>query len=136
MKKILCVIVLCVFASQANASYQLEHQLHIEHWMKTLEKHPFVLMRINAARFLGDLQDRIAVPTLIRALEDKNADVIFASIRALGKLGDPSAIKPLYEISVRQEGTLLAKEATRSIEKIQSYLEFKKNQQEANTEVE
>lgn len=132
MKKWIVIFLLCLFSFQAQASHQLEHQLHVEHWMKTLEKHPFVLVRINAANFLGDLQDRIAVPSLIRALEDDNADVVFASIRSLGNLGDPTAIKPLYEISIKQEGTLLSKEAARSISRIQSYLEFKKKQKESN----
>lgn len=125
--RFLLIVLLCM-GTPAWASHEIEHQIHVEHWMQTLEKHPFVLIRVNAARFLGDLQDRIAVPTLIRALDDKHPDVVFASVRSLGLLGDASAIKPLYEIAIEQEGTLMSKEARRSIERIQQYMEFKKNQ--------
>jgi len=57
---------------------------------------------------------------------------VFAAIQSLGLLGDPTAVKPLFEVSVKHGGTLLAKEAQRSIEKIQSYLDFKKKQRDAN----
>lgn len=116
------------FTANANTNTQIEHQIHVEHWMITLENSSLVLVRKNAARFLGDLQDRIAVPTLIRALEDPDTDVRQQVIRSLGLLGDPSAINPLFEVSAKEQGSQLAREAQRSIERIRAYVEFKKNQ--------
>jgi|GEM_PF-5247377 len=107
---------------------QAAHQSHVLHWMETLEKHPLVLIRANAARFLGDLQDRVAVPTLVRALQDSNQEVLLQAARALGKLGDATAIKPLYEMGSKYKGNDLERVARGSVEKIRSYLKFKRDQ--------
>jgi len=122
--------ILCLTPHAQSNQEQVKkaHESHVLHWMNTLEKHPMVLVRANAARFLGDLQDRVAVPTLIRALNDTNKEVLLQAVRALGKLGDGSAIKPLYELSNRYKGNPLDREARRSVEKIRAYIQFKKKQ--------
>jgi HEAT repeat protein len=112
------------------STHALEKQKHVEHWMQTLDQHPFELVRKNAAMFLGDLQHRMAVPVLIKALDDQSPIVVMEAVKALGQLGDPQAIKPLYEKTVAQNNPNIADAARRSIEKIRAYIEFKKNQRD------
>ena len=47
--------------------------------------------RANAARALGILRGRKAVPDLVEALHSKNTDVIYESLVALQKIRDESA---------------------------------------------
>ena len=47
--------------------------------------------RANAARALGILRGRKAVPDLVEALHSKNSDVMYESLVALQKIGDESA---------------------------------------------
>ncbi|UQU62903.1 HEAT repeat domain-containing protein [Couchioplanes caeruleus] len=47
--------------------------------------------RARAAQVLGDLELRRAVPELCRLLTDRHAEVRVVAVRALGRIGDPSA---------------------------------------------
>jgi HEAT repeat protein len=47
--------------------------------------------RARAAQVLGDLELREAVPELCRLLTDRHAEVRVVAVRALGRIGDPSA---------------------------------------------
>lgn len=47
--------------------------------------------RANAARALGILRGRKAIPDLVEALHSKNSDVMYESLVALQKIGDESA---------------------------------------------
>jgi HEAT repeat protein len=47
--------------------------------------------RARAAQVLGDLELRQAVPELCRLLSDRYAEVRIVAVRALGRIGDPSA---------------------------------------------
>jgi HEAT repeat protein len=47
--------------------------------------------RANAARAVGILRGRAAVPELIQAVHTKDDDVLYQSLTALQKIGDPSA---------------------------------------------
>jgi HEAT repeat protein len=47
--------------------------------------------RARAAQVLGDLELRQAVPELCRLLTDRHAEVRVVAVRALGRIGDPSA---------------------------------------------
>jgi HEAT repeat protein len=47
--------------------------------------------RARAAQVLGDLELRQAVPELCRLLTDRYAEVRIVAVRALGRIGDPSA---------------------------------------------
>ena len=51
--------------------------------------------RLNAARALGELGDRRAVPALVHALRDSERNVREEVIHALGSLGDDRAVGPL-----------------------------------------
>jgi HEAT repeat protein len=53
------------------------------------------LIRITAARALGGLRDRAAVPALIAALQDPDAAVRAAAAESLGQIGDRRATEPL-----------------------------------------
>jgi len=47
--------------------------------------------RARAAQVLGDLELRQAVPELCRLLTDRHAEVRVVAVRALGRIGDPTA---------------------------------------------
>jgi HEAT repeat protein len=47
--------------------------------------------RARAAQVLGDLELRPAVPELCRLLTDRHAEVRVVAVRALGRIGDPTA---------------------------------------------
>jgi HEAT repeat protein len=59
------------------------------YWIQRL-KAPDPGTRVSAARALGESREGTAVPALIRALNDSDAEVRLAVIRALGRIG-PSA---------------------------------------------
>lgn len=54
--------------------------------------------RIQAAKVLGDAGDQVSVPKLIELLADTVPDVRKACARALGRIGDSSAVRPLAEL--------------------------------------
>jgi HEAT repeat protein len=54
-------------------------------------------MRQAAARVLGQIGDRQAIPALIQALQDEDRDVRQAAAEALGQIGDPQAIPALIQ---------------------------------------
>ena len=58
-----------------------------------------------------------AISPLIDALKDNNPDVRWAAIRALGKLGDPSAVKPIIK-ALRDEDSGVRKTAAEALGKI------------------
>src|SRR5438045_4547436 len=47
--------------------------------------------RANGARAVGILRGKSAIPDLLEALKSKNNDVMYESLVALQKIGDPSA---------------------------------------------
>jgi len=47
--------------------------------------------RARAAQVLGDLEVRLAVPELCRLLTDRHGEVRVVAVRALGRIGDPTA---------------------------------------------
>lgn len=63
-----------------------------------------VWRRATAAYRLGDMACPEAVPELLRALEDRDADVRAAAARSLGRLGRPEAAEPLVRVLV--DGTV------------------------------
>ena len=60
-------------------------------------------VRVAAARSLGMLKDRRAVPALIAALEDPSSHVTCEAARALAHLRDDRAIHPLVSLLKSQE---------------------------------
>jgi HEAT repeat protein len=59
--------------------------------------------RQSAARSLGRLKSREAVPELIKALGDERNGVQYAAAWALGEIGDTSAIAPLEKALITRE---------------------------------
>lgn len=97
---------------------------HIQYWMKTLETHPLVIIRKQAARQLGALQNAMATPSLIKGLSDANDDVRIQSAHSLGRLGDVSALRPLYELAETNANTQVKSAAKTAIDKINAHEEF------------
>ena len=62
--------------------------------------------RSAAADLLGRLGDRRALPALLRALDDADAEVAATAAAALGALGLPSALDPLCAVFAHQSGTV------------------------------
>lgn len=59
-----------------------------------------VRRRVRSAFDLGDMASARAVPDLLRALEDRSADVRAAAARGLGRLGATAAVAPLVDASL------------------------------------
>ena len=76
--------------------------------------------RLKAVRRLGDLNDRTAVPALMKAARRYDADgpLLEAVVRALSKLGDVRALPLLRELSQGRHMTLMqeARAAVSAIE--------------------
>lgn len=109
---------------------------HIQYWMKVLETHPLILIRKQAARHLGNMQNNLAIPSLIKGLADMSEEVKMQSAYSLGRLGDPAALRPLYEL-IESGGTAQVQSAARNaIDKINSHEEFKHQQKQKLKELE
>ena len=67
-------------------------------------KDPDSSIRAAAARVLGEMKDRRAVPPLIAALRDGDAEVRAAVIEALAELKDPRAVEPLISALKDENG--------------------------------
>lgn len=81
-------------------------------------------LRRNAARALGKLGDRRAVPALVRALECSDFYVREAAAQALEALGDVSCLPRLIELLNNQvPGTLPALEPPQLIQPFEAILE-------------
>ena len=106
------------------------NQDHIQYWMKTLETNPLVIVRKQAARHLGALQSNIAVPSLIKGLSDSNDDVRIQAAYSLGRLGDTSSLKPLYELIEKSPNTQVKSSARNAIEKINAHEDFMKQRKQ------
>jgi HEAT repeat protein len=64
-------------------------------------------IRIKAARSIGILRGRAAVPMLVLVMkEDRNPSVRFEAIRALGKIGDTTAAKDVLPFTLSTESKL------------------------------
>src|SRR4051812_6749677 len=64
---------------------------------------PHSLTRAHAAESLGILKALTSVPELILSLKDSYRLVRSYAARALGKIGDKSAIEPLLDVLVNDE---------------------------------
>lgn len=59
-------------------------------------------LRARAAKRLGELKDKTVVPLLLNLLKDSLPLVRFEAGLALGKIGDPGAIEPLFDAVKRE----------------------------------
>ena len=64
----------------------------------TLAKDADPYTRAFAVKGLGALKDRAALPVLLPLLTSGDRAVLIETIRASGRIGDPSAIAPLLKI--------------------------------------
>jgi HEAT repeat protein len=64
------------------------------------------VVRGHAAEALALLQNKEAVPALIRCLEDKAPEVRFWCAYALGELGDRRALHALEQLAATDDTTL------------------------------
>ncbi|MDA0282487.1 MAG: HEAT repeat domain-containing protein, partial [Planctomycetota bacterium] len=55
-------------------------------------------VRAQSAKMLGEARDHTASPLLIELLDDDSARLKFFAAEALGRIGDPAAIDPLFEM--------------------------------------
>ncbi|MFT5094795.1 MAG: quinoprotein glucose dehydrogenase, partial [Porticoccaceae bacterium] len=53
-------------------------------------------VRSQAAKILGEVHDSRSIPWLIQTLKDDSARLQFFAAEALGRIGDPSAVDPLF----------------------------------------
>jgi len=60
-------------------------------------------LRLFAASSLGEIRAHAAVPALVRNLNVKNDPVRNAAVKALGRIGDPSAIPSLVDVACTDE---------------------------------
>ncbi len=103
---------------------------HIQYWITTVQGHSYVLVRKNAARELGTLADRRAVPALLKALRDQSYEVRQEATKALGFLGDEQALGRLQEASQKDSDALVRGNAREAIERIVAYQEFQRKKRE------
>lgn len=80
---------------QSQDSQVLE--ILIEHAQDNLS-----MVREGAVTALGELGDPSAVPTVLRALLDRDADVIRAAFATLKKIGDRRVVRPLLRYGVER----------------------------------
>jgi len=66
--------------------------------VEALEKDEAEEVRVTIAGVLGHLRDKIAVPALIKTLEDPSPTARMKSAISLGLIGDPQAIPSLYKV--------------------------------------
>lgn len=59
--------------------------------------------RWNAAKALGKLKDKRAVPSLIELINESNPEVREDVVEALGRIGDKRAVKPLLDMLQKEE---------------------------------
>ncbi|MCX7958791.1 MAG: HEAT repeat domain-containing protein [Deltaproteobacteria bacterium] len=75
--------------------------------------------RLQAAIFLGKMQDKRAVDVLIANLKDDDYAIKGACAIALGNIGDPKATRPLIEL-LKDPEALVRKEAVKALIKLSS----------------
>jgi HEAT repeat protein len=95
-----------------------------QHLLEGLDIEEDASNRSEIAWILGDMGFRQALPKLLSLLEQSDHDVCFASIRALGKIGDATALSALRHFTgvrpITVEDRKLLKAAQRAIEAIEA----------------
>ncbi len=66
----------------------------VEQWLADLQNRHWWL-RADGIRALGFVEERSALPAIMRALDDEHEEVRAAAVEAAGRLGDPRAIPAL-----------------------------------------
>ena len=103
---------------------------HVAYWMGTVNSHPLKLIRRNAARVLGTLQNPVAIPSLIQALKDPFYGVRLEAARSLGLLGNEQALASLLDSTKTDPDILVKKAAHEAVERIKLHREVLKKKEE------
>lgn len=93
-------------------------QSSVSYWAKTLKARDPQL-RVRAASALGATRSEAAVPALLEALKDENADLRLAAIEALGRIGrEARGSIPALSEALTDTDPRIRSEAARALEKI------------------
>lgn len=95
--------------------------LRLETWVKNLKNENY-LLRKSAAKHLASLADKRAIPYLIEALADKEAEVRSEVCNALGLMGDEEIKIRLQKVMYTDTSPMVRGSAKRAIDKIDGYL--------------
>ena len=71
-------------------------------------------VRVTSAGVLGHLKDRLAVPALIKALQDPSPITRMKASISLGIIKDPAAVTPLYN-ALKDENEMVRKYACEAL---------------------
>jgi HEAT repeat protein len=125
------VIAWLVFTSAAvSAEPPSAGEEHVQYWVRTVGSNPLQRVRMNAARMLGTLGERSAVPALVAALQDTYFGVRAEAARALGLLTDENAMDALMQTATDDPDPQVRRNAREAIEKIKAYQEYLRKKQE------
>ena len=113
-------LIVAVFVSGSAFAYD---DTRLEMWVKNL-KNEKVLIRKNAARALSVLQDKRAIPFLLEALKDPEAQVRAEVCRALGLFGQESLIEELKNVLYADQSPMVRSSAGKAIQNIETYIEI------------
>lgn len=121
---------LMYFVPFANAETPTESNVnqHVQYWIQTLENNSLPIIRKQAARHLGNLQDPMGTQALLKGLSDQNEDVRMQCAYSLGRIGDPAALRPLYEMVEKSKNSQVQSAARSAIDKINAHEDFKHQQ--------
>lgn len=92
-----------------------------ELWVKNL-KNENVLVRKNSAKALARLGDDRAVPFLLAALEDDEAEVRAEVCRALGSFPKEEIKKDLTRVLYKDKSPMVKNAAKKAIDRIDTYI--------------
>lgn len=94
--------------------------LRFETWANNLGNEN-VLIRKSAAKHLGTLGEKRAIPYLLKAIKDDHAQVRAEICKTLGLLGDESVIERLKRIAYKDPSPKVRSSARKAIENIETY---------------
>ncbi|MGC8927746.1 MAG: HEAT repeat domain-containing protein [Myxococcota bacterium] len=110
--------IICLLAVMGITSFNLYADM-VDNMIEELKYSSSFKSRLQAAIFLGKMQDKRAVDALITTLKDEDYAIKGASAIALGNIGDPKATKPLIEL-LKDPESLVRKEAVKALIKLAS----------------
>jgi HEAT repeat protein len=119
---ILIALLLQVFVLKAAFC---QEDLRLETWAENL-KNEKVLIRKSAAKYLGALGDKRAIPPLLAALKDPEAEVRSEVCAALGLFGEESVKETLTNVLYKDPSPMVRFAAKTAIEKIDTYISLQK----------
>ncbi len=110
--------IICLLAVMGITSFNLYADM-VDNMIEELKYSSSFKSRLQAAIFLGKMQDKRAVDALITTLKDEDYAIKGASAIALGNIGDPKATRPLIEL-LKDPESLVRKEAVKALIKLAS----------------